>query len=158
MRGRSRSMVRVLVATGVSALAFGMTGVGLAGVSRESVATRVTVTFSDTSFRLSSVNLQAGPTTFVVVNKGKKHHAFAISGPGLHGAQTGKLVPGGSATLTVKLRAGAYVLSDPVGLSAYNVQFLDINPATDVSGTGTTNVVAPTVVLPPMCGGGSYTP
>ena len=53
----------------------------------------------------------------------------------------------------MKLRPGAYVLSDPVGLGVYNVQFLNVVRAVVVSGRGNSNVVNPPVEPPPMCGG-----
>ena len=117
----------------------------------------VTVTFTDTTFRLSSASLESGATTFVVVNHGKRRHVFTIKGPGVNGMHTATLAAGQSAKLTVQLRAGAYVLSDPVGLGAYNVQFLDVVRSAVLTGTGGTNVVAPPVTPPPMCGA-TYTP
>ena len=82
------------------------------------------------------MNLEAGTTTFLVVNKGKKHHALAISGPGLKSAHTPKLAPGAHRRLTVKLKAGAYMLADPFGLGDYNVRFLSIAPAAVVTAKG----------------------
>ncbi len=96
-------------------------------------------------------------TTFVVLNKGKKHHVLAIEGPGLKGVQTSKLSSGGTTTLTVKLRPGSYVLSDPVGLGVYDVQFLSVVRASTITGKGNSNVVAAPVDPPPMCGQ-YYTP
>lgn len=143
----------VAVAVLVSALA----ATAFAGVARDATATKVTVTFTDTTFRLSPASLESGATTFVVVNKGKKRHVFTIKGPGVNGLHTATLAAGRSGKLTVQLRAGAYVLSDPVGLGAYNVQFLDVVPAAVLTSTGGSNVVAPPVVAPPMCGA-TYTP
>jgi hypothetical protein len=125
--------------------------------SQQTTVANVTVTFTDTSLRVSAITRDAGMTTFVVLNKGKKRHVLAIEGPGLKGVQTSKLAAGGSVTLTVKLRPGSYVLSDPVGLGVYTVQFLSVLPAGAVSGKGNTNVVAPPVEPPPMCGQ-YYTP
>ena len=59
---------------------------------------------------------------------------------------------GGSAKLTVQLRPGAYVLSDPVGLGQYNVMFLDVVRAAVLRAKGDGSVVAPEVEPPPMCG------
>lgn len=126
--------------------------VALAGATRREAAARVTVTFTDSAFHVSGAGLEAGATTFVVLNKGKKRHVLAITGPGLKGARTPKIAAGKSATLTVTLRAGAYMLSDPVGLSAYAVQYIDVTPAAVLTATGGSSVVAPPVVLPPMCG------
>jgi len=134
---------------------------GLAGMtsahSQQAKVAKVTVTFTDSTLRVSAITRDAGMTTFVVVNKGKKRHVIAIEGPGLKGVQSSKLVAGATTTLTVKLRPGAYVLSDPVGLGVYDVQFLNVLRARVVSGTGNSNVVAPPVAPPPMCGE-YYTP
>jgi len=154
---RLTTMQRLQAVIAVSALALVLTGVALGAAARHASAARVTVTFSDSAFGISSQSFEAGSTTFVVVNKGKKSHAFEISGPGLKSARTPKLATGKSTTLTVTLRPGAYMLSDPVGLSAYNVQYIDVAPAATVSATGSSSVVAPTPVLPPMCGA-TYTP
>jgi hypothetical protein len=146
---------RFIIAGAVSLLALAFTAVVPA---QRMSAAEVTVTFTDTSLRVASPTMpQSGLTTFVVVNRGKKAHMLLISGPGVRNARTSKLAAGGSAKLTVSLRAGAYELSDPVGLGAYNVQFLQIVQATTVSGSGTSNVVQPAVTPPPMCGV-TYTP
>ena len=60
-------------------------GVALAAGTKQAVATKVTITFTDSKLGISNTNLEAGTTTFVVVNKGKKRHALAMSGPGLKG-------------------------------------------------------------------------
>jgi hypothetical protein len=49
------------------------------------------------------------------------------------------------------------VLSDPIGLGVYDVQFLNVLKAAAVSGKGNSNVVAAPVAPPPMCGE-YYTP
>ncbi len=150
-----RNLLRIVITA--AALALALTSTAFAGLAAHSAATEVKVTFTDSTFRLSTVSLQSGATTFVVVNHGKRRHVFTIKGPGVNGLHTATLAAGKSATLTVQLRAGAYVLSDPVGLGAYNVQFLDVVPSAVVTGTGGTNVVAPPVTPPPMCGA-TYTP
>lgn len=152
-----KRLERFLAVLAVSALAFALTGVAFGGVARQAKTTRVTVTFTDQKLAVSASGLQAGTTTFVVVNRGRKRHILTITGPGLKGAQTPKLAAGASATLTVTLRSGAYMLSDPIGLGTYNVHWLQIVPATVVSARGDGSVVAPPVVAPPMCGG-SFTP
>jgi hypothetical protein len=112
----------------------------------------VGVTLRDATFRLSNMNLGAGRTTFIVRNAGNKQHAFEISGPGVKKQRTKSLAPGSSTSLVVSLRSGAYVLSDPVGLSSYNVQFLSVVPSADVKGSGTSSVVAPPGNSASMCG------
>ncbi len=142
---------RLLAGILVSLFALGFAGMTSAHSQQAKVA-KVTVTFTDTTLRVSAITWDAGMTTFLVLNKGKKGHVLAIAGPGLKGVQTSKLVAGGTATLTVKLRPGSYVLSDPVGLGVYDVQFLSVLRAAVVSGKGNSNVVAPPVARPPMCG------
>jgi hypothetical protein len=118
----------------------------------------VTVTFTDSKLGVSSTTLDAGQTTFVVVNKGTRGHVLAITGPGLKGVKTPKLAAGHSAKLTVKLKTGSYMLSDPVGLGAYQVKYLSIIPAANVAGTGSSNTpAAPTAPYNGMCGA-TYTP
>ena len=147
-----KGMARFLAGIAVSLLALGLTDVAFAGVARQESAAKVTVTFTDTTLRVSAANPQSGTTTFVVLNKGKKLHVLAITGPGLRGMRTAKLAAGSSAKLTVTLRPGAYVLSDPVGLGVYNVQFLNVVRAVVVTSRGNSSVVTPPVDLPPMCG------
>jgi hypothetical protein len=122
--GRSGLVLVVLV------LAFGLTGVAFAGVTHLSV----TVTVTDTTLGISPAGLQAGIATFVVVNGGQKPHALAIVGPGLRNVHTPKLATGKRATLTVTLRTGAYVLSDPFSTS--NSHWLVVGPASVVRSSG----------------------
>jgi hypothetical protein len=155
---RTRRMRLTSAVVAACVLAFVVSGAALAGLARQSTATRVAVTFSDSALGLSTVSLEAGKTTFVVLNRGRRRHAFEITGPGFtKGLRTATLGAGKSASLTVTLRPGAYMLSDPVGLSAYNVQYIDVAPAAVVTATGTSSVVAPPVSVPPMCGN-TYTP
>jgi iron uptake system component EfeO len=143
---------RLCVLAALCTLALCLSGTSLGATARQATGTKVTVTFTDSRFSLSNASLEAGSTTFVVVNRGAKKHAFAIDGPGIHGVQTPKLTAGQRASFTVTLRAGAYVLSDPVGLSPYNVQFLDIVPASTVTATGDSSVVQTPPTASQMCG------
>ena len=156
MRHISKSRV-LSVAVLVLTAALAVTGVSLAGVAGKAAAARVTVTFTDRSFRVTPGILESGTTTFVVRNTGKKSHVFAISGPGVKSVRTGALAAGKSATLTVKLRSGSYMLSDPVGLGPYSAEYVNVIRATSLTASGNGSVVTPEVTLPPMCGG-SYTP
>jgi hypothetical protein len=141
-----------LAGIAASLLALSLTGVAPAKVAGQATIAKVTVTFTDKTLRVSLATPQSGMTTFVVLNRGKKRHVLQIEGPGLKNVRTAKLVAGSKATLTVKLRPGAYVLSDPVGLGVYDVQFLNVVRATAVSGSGSSNTVQPAVTPPPMCG------
>ena len=147
----SRVIRRSLAFVGVSVLALGLTGIAPARTSAPSVS-QVTVTFTDSSLHATPTTPSSGMTTFLVVNKGKKTHSLTVKGPGVKGAHSAKVTAGGTAKLTVTLRPGAYVLSDPIGLGEYNVLFLDVIKSASLSGKGDTNVVAPPVDPPPMCG------
>jgi hypothetical protein len=140
----------------VSLVALALAGAAFASTRHASLS-KVTVTFSDSKLGVSAQTLDAGTTTFVVHNNGRKLHVLAISGPGLKAVRTPKLAAGHSATLTVTLRAGSYMLSDPVGLGVYKVQYLSILPAANVTATGTSAVVSPEQTSPAMCGY-AYTP
>ena len=137
--------------------ALGIAGTAVAATGGGAVAATVKVTFTDHAFRVTPVTLQSGKTLFVVQNAGKKKHMFAVTGPGVKGAHTVALAAGNRATLAVQLRAGSYMLSDPVGLGPYSVQYVSVVQATSLTGSGTTNKVTPTPTLPPMCGG-TYAP
>jgi cupredoxin-like protein len=141
--------VHALVVT--SLLALVLSGVAQAAVDKRA-ATTVTVTITDRTLRVSPTNPESGSTKFLVVNKGKKRHFFSISGPGVAAKKTGKIEPGKSATLTVTLRPGAYVLSDPIGLGTYTSAFLDVIRASVLSGRGNGNKVQDEVAPPEMCG------
>jgi len=118
----------------VTVAALGLAGAALAGVTQHSAATKVTVTFTDTTFGISQGGVQAGAATFVVVNKGQKPHVLAIIGPGIKNIRTRKLATGKSATLTLTLRTGAYMLTDPIGRS--NPHWIVVSPVSVVHANG----------------------
>ena len=151
MTSKRMQIGRFLAVIGMVVLALALTGGSLAGVARQASATKVTVTLANGRLRVSNTNLEAGTTTFVVLNKATGRHALAISGPGLKNAQTPKLAPGATATLTVKLRAGAYMLADPFGSGFYDVQYLDIAPAAVETASGSSSVVNTATVPAGMC-------
>src|SRR5438067_10489274 len=106
-----RVMQRSLALAGSSCVALALTGTAPARVARPAVS-KVTVTFTDKSIRVSPTTPSSGMTMFVVYNKGNKDHLLMVKGPGIKAAKTAKLRAGASAKLTVTLRPGAYVLSD----------------------------------------------
>src|SRR5262249_32115262 len=145
-------MSRLTALVTASVLTLVVAAVAIAAPARHSVAAKVTVSFTDKTLRVSPTTPSSGETLFVVRNLGQKPHALVVSGPGVKGAHSPKTAAGGTGKLTVTLRPGAYVLSDPVGLGEYNVVFLDVirSPAVQAKGDG--SVVAPPVEVPPMCG------
>jgi hypothetical protein len=147
-------MPRVPALVTAFALALGVTGAAVASShsARGTAVSKVTVTLTDTSLRASPTTPGSGLTTFVVHNRGKKAHSLVVKGPGVKGAKTGRIGVGQTGKLTVALQAGAYVLSDPIGLGEYNVMFLDVLKSAPVGGKGDARAVAPPVEAPPMCG------
>jgi hypothetical protein len=142
-----------LFALGVVAAVATSTAVGArAATGRVASATVISVTITDQSLRVSPIVPGSGPTTFVVRNQGRKVHVFAVAGPGLKNARTAGIAAGRSAKLSIKLRPGTYRLFDPVGLGAYDVQYITVTPATMMTGTGTSNVPDPSASTPGMCG------
>ena len=76
-----------------------------------------TVEVSATEFRLdlATTHLAPGTYTFVMKDDGRATHAIAISGPGVDNTRSATSGPGGTASLTVTLQNGSYVLYCPVG-------------------------------------------
>src|SRR5262245_1524483 len=108
----------VQVGAGIAAGVLLLPAVALAGTAGKAVAAKVTVTLTDTKLGVTPPGLEAGSTTFTVVNRGKRFHALQITGPGLKkGLSTAKLPPGKIARVTLNLRSGSYMLtlSNPVG-------------------------------------------
>lgn len=145
-------MSRVSALVTAFLLALGVAAVAIAAPARHSLAAKVTVTITDKTLRVTPTTPSSGETTFIIRNAGKKPHVLVVKGPGVKSARSPKLVAGGSGQLTVTLRPGAYVLSDPIGLGEYNVMFLDVIRSSAVHSKGDANVVAPEVEVPPMCG------
>ena len=89
----------VFVVTALAALA--LAGSALAGSERASAPIKVTVTAGkpgEFNFTLSKKAVAKGTVVFNVTNKGSVSHDFKIAGK-----TTKQLVPGKSATLTVKI-------------------------------------------------------
>jgi hypothetical protein len=144
-------MPRLPVLLGAFLFALALAGVAVAAPARDAVS-RVTVTFTDATIRATPMTPGSGSTTFLVFNKGKKPHLLMVKGPGIKGAHTTKLAAGSSTKLTVTLRPGAYVLSDPIGLGEFNVLFLDVVKSASLTAKGDGSVVNPVGDAPPMCG------
>ena len=136
-------MKRVLAMATASGFALALTSTALAGVGSHAAATRVGVTFTSTRFALSRGGVPAGTVTFVATNNGTRPHVLAITGPGLKNARTPVIGAGKSATLTIKLTTGAYMLADPLSHTLYT-HWLVVSPAIDVRSSGNGSVVTPT--------------
>jgi hypothetical protein len=152
-----KTMSRLSALVTAFLLTLGVAAVAVAAPARHAVAANVTVTFTDKTLRVAPTTPSSGETTFVVRNLGKKAHVLFVKGPGINNAHSPRLAAGSTGKLTVTLRPGAYVLSDPIGLGQYNVMFLDVIRSTAVHAKGDASVVAPPVEAPPMCGE-YYTP
>jgi len=131
-----------LILLAAAALACWSAGAATAQQTRHESVTKVTVTFTDTKLVVSRASMDVGRTAFVVVNKGLRPHVLTITGPGLKGAHTTKIGTGRSATLTVTLQSGAYMLGDQSTHMSY-VQWLQVSPAVKVTSSGNGSVVTP---------------
>ena len=73
----------------------------------------VRATLTEWSVALEEDTVPAGPTTFRVTNRGRYEHQFEVEGNGQE-EETGKIQPGGSATLSMDLRPGTYQVYCPI--------------------------------------------
>jgi uncharacterized cupredoxin-like copper-binding protein len=93
-------MNRITLALGV-ALAALVAAAPVAARPSTASATTVKVTMKEFKFVLSKTSVKHGTVTFMLTNKGKLPHDFAIAG------KKSKLIkPGKSGSLTVTLKAG----------------------------------------------------
>jgi len=75
---------------------------------------KVNVTLEETQIAMPSA-IPAGPTTFVITNKGKERHGFEIEGRKLDRELKKTLQPGETVLLSVDLPPGKYEVECPVG-------------------------------------------
>jgi plastocyanin len=75
----------------------------------------VEVKATEYAFGLSTTHFSPGTYTFVMKDDGHATHAIAISGPGVANKSSATSGPGGTASLTVTLQNGNYVLWCPIG-------------------------------------------
>jgi uncharacterized cupredoxin-like copper-binding protein len=127
----------------VAAVALALAGAALAGVvmHRSGTTTRVTVVLREYRIALNHSSIAAGRTTFVVANRGKIAHAFAISGPGIGKKRIpGTIAPGRTKTLTLTLAGGSYHVWCPIpGHAALGMKTtLAVTSATAGGGSTTT--------------------
>lgn len=89
---------------------------GVAGATHSrSGGQQVVVTETEFTLQLSTMNLKAGPTTFVAMNKGHVAHSLEINGPSVSNVRIpGTISPGSSKQFSVTLQKGKYDLFCPV--------------------------------------------
>jgi plastocyanin len=104
-----------------------------------------TVQITATDFRFDPADVSvaaAGETTFTLTNDGGEEHALEVEGNGIE-EETDAVAPGESASLTVDLEPGEYVLYCPIA----NHRSLGMEGTLVVGGSpgaGTTTATTPT--------------
>jgi uncharacterized cupredoxin-like copper-binding protein len=103
-----------LIAAVLTVVAAGAALGAMAAIGGASAA-HVTVTEVEYKLTLSSTHVAAGPTTLLVMNKGKLAHSLEISGPMVKKRLiAGTIKPGTSRSVTITLEAGTYTLWCPI--------------------------------------------
>lgn len=90
-------------------------GAGASAAQNGSTGQPVQVSATEFRLSLATTHFAPGTYTFVMTDDGHATHAIAISGPGADNASSATSGPGGTASLTVTLHDGSYVLYCPVG-------------------------------------------
>ena len=119
------------------------------GVLTHSDATTVKVTFTSKRFTISRPGAPAGTVTFLAVNEAPTLRVLKVVGPGVKGARTLSVPAGRSATFTLTVSKGAYMLLDTLG-HPVGAHWLVVTPAANVSSTGNGSVVTPITVTTGM--------
>lgn len=109
-------LAAILASTALTLAVGGGTGTAAVAAQETSVrAATVEVREGDGFIALQRRNLPSGSVTFEIKNVGTVPHGLSIKGHGV--SSTSEIVrPGGSATLTVTLKKGRYLLWCPVDL------------------------------------------
>jgi uncharacterized cupredoxin-like copper-binding protein len=111
MKRLARRLALVFGVGMVVALLLGGCGGGTpsAPSTTESVeGTRVTVTETEYSIDLSTMEFTSGTYTFALHNQGAMPHNLNVSGPGVTTQTSTTVQPGGTGDLTVTLQSGTY--------------------------------------------------
>lgn len=128
----------------------GAAAAGLAAHTAPRVS-HITVTEREYRITLSQRSFKPGMTTFVVQNRGKVAHEFAIRGPGISSKRiAGMIAPGAQRSLSVRLRGGSYTLFCPLHLG------LGMKTTIRVSGAGAGGAALTTTAATTTGGGGSW--
>jgi hypothetical protein len=142
----ARSATAVLVG---ATIATAYVGTARAAASTRTDATTVTVTFTKSRFSVSRPGAPSGTVTFMVINKTPTLRVLKIVGPGVRGSRSLPVPPGKSATLTLPVSKGAYMLLDTLSRPP-SAHWLVVTPAANVSATGNGSVVTPITVTTGM--------
>jgi plastocyanin len=112
MKDKRWQMATLTLAAVITAIA----AIALAGLTAQAATTTTRVKVTEREYRilLRTHSFKPGRVTFVVTNHGMLAHEFAVSGPGVHKRIPGKLRPGVTRTLTVRLSKGKYTLKCPI--------------------------------------------
>lgn len=118
MTNKRGKIVKIaLAAAVVNAAMTGAAAAGMAAHAATTTTTRVKVTEVEYKIKLRTHSFKPGRVKFVVTNRGKLAHEFAIRGPGVSKRIPGKLMPMSTHTLTVRLRKGKYTLKCPIHIA-----------------------------------------
>ena len=135
---------RLPVVVGIVAVA-GLAGATAAGLAAQSAAATAKVAVTEVEYRitLKQRTFKVGLTTFVVANRGKVAHAFEVRGPGVAGKRlAGKIAPGTTRSLTVRLRSGSYTLFCPIHLALGMKKTIQVGSTATTSGSATTTTTS----------------
>jgi plastocyanin len=115
MKDRRWQKAKLALAAAIAAIA----AITLAGVTAHAATTTTRVKVTEREYRilLRTHSFKPGRVTFVVTNRGMLAHEFAVSGPGVSKRIPGKLTPGMTRTLTVRLSKGKYTLKCPIHIA-----------------------------------------
>jgi|SRR5579884_324376 len=109
-------------------VAFAVAPAAFASQRGGATTSALTVTITDKTLSLSPARAEAGTATLRVLNKGTKSHVLTLAGPGIK--RTRAVPAGGTVSLTLQLRSGAYVLSMGTSLVPSAEHWLVVTPAT----------------------------
>jgi hypothetical protein len=145
----ARKMGRPSAVLAAFIAALSLPAIASAAAARHALVTEVHVTVTDTAILVKPADLEPGPATIFVANKGATVHVLTISGPGVQGMKA-QVAPGKIATLRMKLLTGSYRLSDPLKLGASKMRWLVVRPSNIVGARAVTPTKqAPTNAIVP---------
>jgi hypothetical protein len=136
---RARGCIGVVLG---AALALQLAGIATAASSTRADATTVNVTFSSKRFSISRPGAPSGTLTLKAVNQSPTLRVLKVVGPGVKGSRSLAVPAGKSATLTLTVSKGAYMLLDTLAKPP-TAHWLVVTPAANVTANGNGSVVTP---------------